>query len=102
MIIYSNDNEMYIKKINEVELQNLGSNLVNYVKSYKSLIRIDDESVEKRLDILYDIGMKIINKEYHMLFHDPTVVELNEIGKTLAEYQYELLEQYDPQVLYMN
>ena len=102
MIMYSNNNEMFIKKIDEVELQNMGYNLINYVNSYKSLIRIDDEKTMRRLNILYDIGMKIINKQYHLLFNDPSVVELNKIGKTLTEYQCELLEQYDPKVLYMD
>ena len=91
-----NENEMDIKGINEVELQHIGSQLINYVNAYKTLIRIDDEETMKRLDMLNDIGHKIINRQYQLLFNDPNVVIPNYNNQTLYDYQLQLLEGTNP------
>ena len=90
-----NENEMDIEGINEVELQHIGSQLINYVNAYKTLIRIDDEETMKRLDMLNDIGHKIINRQYQLLFNDPNVVIPNYNNQTLYDYQLQLLEGTD-------
>ena len=95
----SNENEMEIEGINEVELQHIGSQLINYVNAYKTLIRIDDEETIKRLDMLNDIGYKIINRQYQLLFNDPNVVIPNYDNQTLYDYQLQLLEEQNPSKL---
>jgi hypothetical protein len=55
MIIHGDTSEYDIEGIEEVELQHFGSQLVNYVKTYRKLIRVDQPDVERKLDILYDI-----------------------------------------------
>ena len=90
-----NENEMDIEGINEVELQHIGSQLINYVNAYKTLIRIDDEETIKRLNMLDDIGHKIINRQYQLLFNDPNVVIPNYSNQTLYDYQLQLLEGTD-------
>lgn len=91
-----NENEMEIEGINEVELQHIGSQLINYVNAYKTLIRIDDEETIERLNILNDIGHKIINRQYQLLFNDPNVVIPNYDNQTLYDYQLQLLEGTNP------
>ena len=95
----SNKDEMDIEGINEVELQHVGSQLINYVNAYKTLIRIDDEDTIKRLDMLNDIGHKIINRQYQLLFNDPNVVIPNYDNQTLYDYQLQLLEEQNPSKL---
>ena len=90
-----NEDEMNIEGINEVELQHIGSQLIHYVKAYKTLIRIDDEDTLKRLNMLNDIGYKIINRQYQLLFNDPNVVIPNYDNQTLYDYQLQLLEGTD-------
>jgi len=92
MILHGDNSEYDVEGIEEVELQHVGSQLVNYVITYRKLIRISDPTVERKLDILYDIGTKIINKQYHLLFNDPTIVIPNFQQTTLAEFQNELFE----------
>ena len=94
-----NKDEMEIEGINEVELQHIGSQLINYVNAYKTLIRIDDEETMKRLDMLNDIGHKIINRQYQLLFNDPNVVIPNYDNQTLYDYQLQLLEEQNPSKL---
>jgi hypothetical protein len=94
-----NKDEMEIEGINEVELQHIGSQLINYVNAYKTLIRIDDEDTIKRLDMLNDIGYKIINRQYQLLFNDPNVVIPNYDNQTLYDYQLQLLEEQNPSKL---
>lgn len=94
-----NKDEMEIEGINEVELQHIGSQLINYVNAYKTLIRIDDEDIIKRLDMLNDIGYKIINRQYQLLFNDPNVVIPNYDNQTLYDYQLQLLEEQNPSKL---
>jgi methyl coenzyme M reductase subunit C-like uncharacterized protein (methanogenesis marker protein 7) len=94
-----NKDEMEIEGINEVELQHIGSQLINYVNAYKTLIRIDDEETIKRLDMLNDIGYKIINRQYQLLFNDPNVVIPNYDNQTLYDYQLQLLEEQNPSKL---
>ena len=95
----SNKDEMEIEGINEVELQHIGSQLINYVNAYKTLIRIDDEETIKRLNMLNDIGYKIINRQYQLLFNDPNVVIPNYDNQTLYDYQLQLLEEQNPSKL---
>lgn len=92
MILYGNESEYKIEGLEEVELQHLGSQLVNYVTTYRKLIHIVDEDVERKLDILYDIGMKIVTRQYHLLFNDPSVVIPNFKQTTLKEFQDELFQ----------
>lgn len=94
-----NKDEMEIEGINEVELQHIGSQLINYVNAYKTLIRIDNEETIKRLDMLNDIGYKIINRQYQLLFNDPNVVIPNYDNQTLYDYQLQLLEEQNPSKL---
>jgi hypothetical protein len=94
MIIQGDTSEYDIDGIDEVELQHLGTQLINYVTTYRKLIRIDQPEVERKLNILYDIGIKIINHQYHMLFNDPSIVIPNVKQMTLSEYQSELYEAY--------
>lgn len=96
MIIHGDTSEYDIEGIEEVELQHFGSQLVNYVKTYRKLIRVDQPDVERKLDILYDIGMKIINKQYHLLFNDPSIVIPNTNMISLGEYQRDLYESIMP------
>ena len=91
-----NEDEMDIEGINEVELQHIGSQLIHYVNAYKTLIRIDDEDTIKRLNMLNDIGHKIINRQYQLLFNDPNVVIPNYDNQTLYDYQLQLLEGTNP------
>jgi len=96
MIIYGHNQDQDVEGIEEVEFQHLGHQLVNFVTTYRTLIRIDpsDPDVEPMLNSLYDIGMKIINKQYHLLFNDPSIVIPNFQQTTLAEYQSELFSEY--------
>jgi hypothetical protein len=49
----------------------------------------------KRLNMLNDIGNKIINRQYQLLFNDPNVVIPNYYNQTLYDYQLQLLEGTD-------
>ena len=60
---------------------------------------IDDEDIIKRLDMLNDIGYKIINRQYQLLFNDPNVVIPNYDNQTLYDYQLQLLEEQNPSKL---
>ena len=92
MILHGDNSEYDVEGIEEVELQHVGSQLVNYVKTYRMLIRIADEETNRKLEILYDIGMKILNKQYDLLFNDPSIIIPNFNQTTLSEFQSELFE----------
>lgn len=86
------DDQHDVKGMDEVELQHLGHQLVDYVTTYRRMIRIVSPDVEHKLNVLYDIGIKIVNQQYHLLFNDPTIVITNRGNVTLAEYQRALGE----------
>ena len=94
MVIQGDNSEYDIEGLEEVELQHLGNQLIHYVKTYRKLIRIDSPEVERKLEILNDIGLKIIHRQYHLLFNDPSIVIPNTNNMTLGEYQRDLFEAY--------
>jgi hypothetical protein len=91
MILYE-DNQRDVEGLDEVELQHLGHQLVDFVTTYRKSIYITDQKVEQRLEILYDVGNKIIQRQYHLLFNDPNVVIPNISNQTLSDYQRMLAE----------
>lgn len=95
MIIQGDNREQEIKGLDEVELQHLGKQLLNYVTTYRKMIRITTPDVEHKLNILFDIGTKIVNQQYELLFNDPSVVIPNVKCIPLSSYQTQLGEQYN-------
>ena len=86
------DDQHDVKGLDEVELQHLGHQLVNYVTTYRRMVRISSPDVEHKLNLLYDIGTKIVHQQYHLLFNDPSIIIPNQGNVTLAEYQLALGE----------
>jgi len=94
MILYSNNEDQEIEGIEELELQHFGHQLVGFVNTYRRLIKIDDSDVNRNLDILLDIGTKIVNREYDKLFNDPSIVIPNYTQMTLQEFQKDLFSNF--------
>lgn len=94
MLIQGNNGEQEIKGLEEVELQYLGKQLLDYVVTYRKMIRIATPDVEHKLNVLFDIGTKIVNRQYEMLFNDPTIVIPNFQNVPLSSYQTQLGEQH--------
>ena len=92
MVLEQDNSERNIPGIQEVELQHLGAQLLEYVMTYRMLIHIKTVDVEQKLDMLYDIGMKIRTRRYDLLFNDPSIVLPNTQNMSLEEYQRSLGE----------
>lgn len=86
------DDQHEVKGMDEVELQHLGHQLVDYVTTYRRMVRIVSPDVEHKLNVLYEIGTHVINRQYHLLFNDPSIVIPNKSSVTLSEYQRALGE----------
>jgi hypothetical protein len=75
MLVY-NEKEDDTLEVDEMELQHMGRQIAQLVHLYKEEILITDQHTNDILNNLDRISKLILNRQYHQLINDPTLIKM--------------------------
>lgn len=79
MLIYTDEKSEKINKIQDAELQYVGSQLQSFVEVYSNKVTLSNPTKDREvLHILNEIAQDIKNRDYHKLFADTSIVEMED------------------------